>query len=659
MGTINLNSVCSPSSLSAHANVVGDIKPTLSSMPENMKVCTGSQGSSRATADSSGLNNKSFNSIEDDSSHTTMTDKSSVNNDSDSDTIATNSSKSTYDSNDSLFPCVCTSGGASLISDKVRKSKVDHINESDPDNVDKLLVEELQELSVVDRGMVQEEIHGVSTCAISEDDAQVVESLKCLEEEIRKIRREVLASPEQVSKTGNTYNNSIWSYLAIDDETTPSIRLSYSYIFHQDFRLKFLRADLHDAEKAAHRYLRCIEGLLKYFGDYGLQRPLVFEDLGREGQDAAKEGCIQVLPTRDRAGRLIVVSQAPNPGTTMATFVKLFTYVFQVVSEDTETQKRGVIFIFSSDDNGLDLISNSASRKEFTLYREGSPVRWSCTHFCLPENNPKMRIVRSIMMLAMSREERVRTRIHMDGFTTETLYTLMTFGIPVSELPITCTGVIKTKHHHQWIKTRKAIDAYRMKSLEECYIIIKQQQEQCQSMTSQQFLCDFFNCPPTYDQFLNHHGKEPVIHPMTNDVLFSKGGKNVTHFGNIEFTDFLKHALSQYASRRHVTNRKMRKAIRQSIVDKVRARGGRFLTLDRHLPGGRCWTEIEKEPDLHDRVATSLYDHKRRLASKKKLKSIRSETAIFAAIDNTKRRKVVTDDGKLIPDDSFCGIQNI
>ena len=238
----------------------------------------------------------------------------------------------------------------------------------------------------------------------------------------------------------------------------------------------------------------------------------------------------------------------------------------------------------------------------------------------------------------------------------------MTFGIPVSELPITSTGAVKTKHHMQWIKTRKAIDASRTKSLEECYNkkMQLQQEKQQQATTSQSlFGIDFCTYPPTFDEFLKHHGKEPIIYPMINDVLFSKGGKNVTHYGNIEFTDLMKRSLLEYVSGTPVQNRKMRKAIRQTIVDEVQARGGRFLTLDKKLPGGYCWTEIEKGPDLHDRIATSLYDHKRRLATKLKIKSNRSGTAMFTGIDNSKRRKVVTDDGRPIPDGCFCNDGNV
>jgi hypothetical protein len=304
--------------------------------------------------------------------------------------------------------------------------KTDNLNNASPTEVDKLLLDELRGLSVVDRGMVQEEIHGVSTCAVSEDEEKIGMGLEGLEKEIRAIRREVLMSPDSESRIGNTYNEAIWTYLDAGDlghsasaiNLNSRTRLWNSYIFHREFRLKFLRADLYDVQKAAHRYLRCIESLLKYYGRYALQRPLTYEDLGKECQDALKFGYAQILPSRDRAGRLVVVCQASMSkaeGHSMAMVVKLSMYIFFIVSEDIETQKRGAIFIYNTGDNATELISDPADKLEYRMYREGSPIRRSCTHFCLPENNHKMRILRAVMMLAMPREDRVRTRIHMDG----------------------------------------------------------------------------------------------------------------------------------------------------------------------------------------------------------------------------------------------------
>jgi len=671
---MDLHSPHSPPSLSGHTDVVvnPDLVPSFSDVPTDVNVNIAQKMEEPPTNGNHQFPPRSYasntdSSSEEDSSHATVTGTSAFSNDSDCETIVTTTSKCENCGNHLGVDCTDSS-----FIPTVTLSKVDHMNETNPDDVDKLLLKELQGLSVLDRGLVQEEIHGVSTCAVSEDDENIYDGLQRLEDEIRAARREVLVSPDQKSRSGNIYSESIWAYLAVEEEgSSPTAstancatRLLYSYIFHEDFRLKFLRADLFDAAKAAHRYLRCVECLLKYFGSYALQRPLMYEDLGKECHDAAKAGYVQILPSRDRAGRLVVVSQSAmnkSRGTTMSIIIKLFTYVFQVVSEDVETQKRGVIFVYSTDESALQTLSHPSDKVQYTLYREGSPVRRSCTHFCLPENNPKMNIIRAVMMLAMPRGERVRTRIHMDGLTLETQYKLMTFGIPVSELPITSTGAIKTKHHMQWIKTRKAIDCARMKSLEECYNIKmkrRQEQKQRRALSSPQMFVNFCTYP-TYDEFLEVHGEEPISHPMINDVLFSKGGKNVTHYGNIEFADLMKRALMKYVSGTPVQNRKMRKAIRQAIVDEVGKRGGRFLTLDKKLPGGCCWTEIEKGPDLHDRIATSLYDHKRRLAAKLKVKTTRCSTAIFTGIDNAKRRKVVTNDGQPVPACSLCNHRRV
>ncbi|OEU14256.1 hypothetical protein FRACYDRAFT_261924, partial [Fragilariopsis cylindrus CCMP1102] len=373
----------------------------------------------------------------------------------------------------------------------------------------KLLLEELKQLTAENRNLVQEEIHGVSSCAISEVETTSISSsvssvssstsklnskctttgtgedscccsaiqengLKQLDIEIHTIREEILSNNNSTtpheSKDGNTYNETIWSYLCLEDknnkntdtatstvdsptttdtssttaaasttdaiateataaaatttttnQTTPTHdqqKSLYSYIYHKTFRLKFLRADMYDARKAAHRYLRCLECLLQYFGSYAFQRPLLYNDLCNKSQDAIKMGYVQVLPSRDRAGRLVVfVQDAMNQttGHNMSIILKVFTYIFLVVSEDISTQKNGVIFIFSTDEKAFNMVQNINDRKEYALYREGSPVRRSCTHFCLPEtNNIKMKHIRSVIMLAMSKEERVRTRIHMD-----------------------------------------------------------------------------------------------------------------------------------------------------------------------------------------------------------------------------------------------------
>ena len=401
---------------------VGDTNTNSSSVPDNANVNGTTKPADAvflprpfsSNSSYSASSSSSSSSTDDDSSHETLAGASSVNSDSDSETIVSNGSKS-MDRRNSSSATPSLFSNASVSSTKER---IDEVPSSD-----RVLLEELQEMSSAERTKVEEEIHGVSTFAVAEDSETTVEGLVSLEKEIRAIRQEVLLSPGQLSSSGDSYDESIWSYLGVNEEISSASvmpsnnqkRLLYSYVFHRDFRLKFLRADLYDAKKAAHRYLRCVECLLKYYGTYALQRPLMYEDLGKECQDAAKAGFVQILPSRDRAGRLIVVCQPAGKEMSMSTIVKLFIYVFLVVSEDVETQKRGVIFIYSADEYALQILSDPEAKKEYSLYREGSTVRRSCTHFCLPANKPKMNLVRSAMMLAMPTGERIRTRIHMDG----------------------------------------------------------------------------------------------------------------------------------------------------------------------------------------------------------------------------------------------------
>lgn len=415
MGTTDWHSPLSPPSFTGRVEATGrspvseeldggNAKPVDEvSFSPGLLTCNASDGTTTTT--------------DDDSSHVTLASTASVNKVSDCDCVQSNESKATTSAS---FPSIVA------LTDDVA-----------PNDFDRLLLKELQELSSTDRNKVQEEIHGVFSFAIDEDDEKISNGLMKLEEEIRSIRREVSISADGLSSAGYTYEESIWSFLGVDEDhllssLTNEKRLLYSYIFDDSFRLRFLRADLFDARKAAHRYLRCLECLLKYYGSVALQRPLMYQDLGKECQDAIKLGFVQILPSRDRAGRLVVVCQAAPKEISLSTIIKLFIYVFQVVSEDIETQKRGVIFILSTDEDTLGLLSDPHAKEEYGLYREACMVRRSCTHFCMPEKNHKMAHVRSMMMMAMSREERYRTRIYMDGkYRVSCLYDLLSTSLKV------------------------------------------------------------------------------------------------------------------------------------------------------------------------------------------------------------------------------------
>ena len=63
---------------------------------------------------------------------------------------------------------------------------------------------------------------------------------------------------------------------------------------------------------AAARLTLHAELLFKLFGPEALMRPLRFSDLSKSEQNEIKAGIYQILPSRDRAGRLVAFNRGNN-----------------------------------------------------------------------------------------------------------------------------------------------------------------------------------------------------------------------------------------------------------------------------------------------------------------------------------------------------------
>ncbi|KAL3923046.1 MAG: hypothetical protein SGARI_006310 [Bacillariaceae sp.] len=96
-----------------------------------------------------------------------------------------------------------------------------------------------------------------------------------------------------------------------------------AYVLQADYRLKFLRATLFNAKKAATRYTKHLYLLLKYFGTAALERPVRYGDLSKQDHDVYRKGQAQVLPSRDRSGRLICVHYGSIGGPNVNLSVKV------------------------------------------------------------------------------------------------------------------------------------------------------------------------------------------------------------------------------------------------------------------------------------------------------------------------------------------------
>lgn len=162
---------------------------------------------------------------------------------------------------------------------------------SSSEDVDAILANELSRLSFQDRNLIQEEIHGVRSMAPMETEQTVKNALFLLEQSI-----------EQLPISDK---RAYLSAKLMEDE---------AFVLTIDMKLCFLRAELFDPSKAAARYAKYLHLLSKHFGPVALQRPLQYSDLTRKEQELCRYGNNQILPTRDRAGRLVIVHHGAMGG---------------------------------------------------------------------------------------------------------------------------------------------------------------------------------------------------------------------------------------------------------------------------------------------------------------------------------------------------------
>jgi hypothetical protein len=456
------------------------------------------------------------------------------------------------------------------------------ISPAEAQDVDAFMAHEINKLSFQERNLIQEEIHGVHSLAPQETPELLQSALDHLGKELY---AHIMERAQFCSAHQNQQDLMFYQALSTALASSP-------YLKSVTFRLRFLRADLMDAKKAAVRLVGNLKLLCKYFGEIALQRPLRFKDLGELEQDVLRQGVYQILPSRDRAKRLIIFHHGAYEGDNVTNVqrIRVHLYFSCVLSEDVETQKNGLVILFSADNRILDHLAGS--KEDFIESVATSPLRWSGIHLCLPKG-PAYQLLKAFLILTIAgTDQRIRVKCHPELPNMETQYQLMCYGIPVQELPISFTGTTKTKNLNQWIQTRVAIDEVR------------------------------------------EHGFDTsslVVHPGTCDVLFSKGG-NARHHGNLEFHQSMESRIDAYNA---TSSRKEKRKIRNEIIASVRARQGRFLEM---APNGCWWVEILDPDVIHSKVTSAINDQTRTMRARQNRQKTQSESRKF--LDANKRRKI-------------------
>jgi hypothetical protein len=160
-------------------------------------------------------------------------------------------------------------------------------------NQDALLAKALNEMTSQERERCYHDVHGVSDILIDETPKFLEEKFAELDVELAKL----------------SWKKTAYLLAYVQDREYTSCR---------KLRLKFLRAESFDVQKAADHFLLYFEEKLKLFGPELLAKDIKLRDLDADDREYLESGVGQLAPERDRAGRCVfvwILANGHNNGT--------------------------------------------------------------------------------------------------------------------------------------------------------------------------------------------------------------------------------------------------------------------------------------------------------------------------------------------------------
>eukprot|EP00537_Pseudo-nitzschia_pungens_P000664 CAMPEP_0172370992 /NCGR_PEP_ID=MMETSP1060-20121228/40774_1 /TAXON_ID=37318 /ORGANISM="Pseudo-nitzschia pungens, Strain cf. cingulata" /LENGTH=549 /DNA_ID=CAMNT_0013096479 /DNA_START=90 /DNA_END=1739 /DNA_ORIENTATION=+ len=459
---------------------------------------------------------------------------------------------------------------------------VQSIPDVNPEEVDRMLANELNELSLYDRELVMEEVHGINRASERQQGA-FEGALVAMQEELDKhyLGNESSASINQSIPTpgmekieGDTQvvdsgSSSSLTFRAYREARSRNSHLLSDYLF----RRAFLIAESNDPKKAAIRLMKYLDLIHDLFEtSHVLFRPIFLDDLHPEAKQELMMGSYQILPERDSSGRRVFCylrdASSPKEWTPRK---QLYLYFRQRLYEE-ETGMVAVVFLHNSTvfTNKNDMMSFDYGLK-FVPYL---PSRFSAIHLCL-SNHPMCNVVRSAMMLIMGKEARSRVRLHI-GSLTECQYSLRPFGIPVDRLPSALE--FNTTHrkdnianHTKWLRIQRAKEM----TIEK--IMVGDRIGDEKELTAREMDGKNTNSEVVHKldgmEAVHLFRSKFVEYPRHEDCLFGRGRNTMKHPGNVAMRRLLEEKQGRYSAALHYTKAE----IAWEVVNTIKDGGGRFL----------------------------------------------------------------------------------
>lgn len=177
------------------------------------------------------------------------------------------------------------------------KTKIDQVlvdvSQVNPSEVDALLAQELNDMSLQERERAYEEIHGVhhDSCHMAKDGKLLEHS----PEEEAKIRQALAQMQGELDRTPEK---------AAYEE---AVAMKSPLVGDSDFRTKFVYVENFDAPKATKRMISYLELAKQLFGVQALHRMVQWADLSPKALELMNQGELQIPQLRDQSHRRICI----------------------------------------------------------------------------------------------------------------------------------------------------------------------------------------------------------------------------------------------------------------------------------------------------------------------------------------------------------------
>lgn len=461
------------------------------------------------------------------------------------------------------------------------------------DAVHKHLSDEQHRLDHSDRISIHEEIHGV-LCRTREETPAVLQAsaihLSC--ELLELVRTDAYTETITASLlAGRTPSNeALRSSLAAGYLLSQCCGTTKStYVNSLEFRLRFLRCENFDAKKAAVKMMNYLNLVLECFGTFALFRPIRLSDFRNDERRIMQGGWLQVLPFRDRSGRKVFV-WVGDLGINNLGLVRIRITIFVLLAgtRDAESQRKGIVTVVwptlpSKTASTASIPASDTRNESYLPYCKRAmvaiPVHTCSVHCCMLSQNKTLlspwwkALCKRFLMVCGNMVSYVapRTRFYF-GNVPDTQKILSGYGIPVTLIPVTNSGCLKTAYFKQWLKLQQRID----------------------DADDEATASSFIDCP------------------NSNDVVFRMGSRMLRHPGNVAFRGLIESKIEDTSKVPPWSVQKTKEDIAIEIVrEVVQEKKGRFLIWHNK---DECWKELHDVSQMTTKVAITYRDLKLKLA---------------------------------------------